>query len=191
VDCLLFLGDSQRYFLTPRAEFALDKVYGKSDLKPLLARLWSPGSGWRAIFDMDDSWHLFVQPGVNIRSDDFRGLPDYFPGQLLWPDGGVGHKFTAHVKIDPASPILSLKGEMPYYDEKSRTLAVPYGKEVLTTLNLPLIAPSIRRKWTVGGMIGTCRGNCMKSSLWTKPMRLKAAENIPIGSSMTSNPSSS
>ncbi len=141
VDCLLFLGDSQRYFLTPRAEFALDKVYGKSDLKPLLARLRSPGSGWRAILDMDDSWHLFVQPGVNIGSDDFRGLRDYFPGQLMWPDGWVGPKFTAHVKIDPASPILSLKGEMPYYDEKSRTLSVLYGKEVLTTLNLPRAGP--------------------------------------------------
>lgn len=113
VDYLLFLGETQRYFLTARSEFAIDAVIGQSDLHPLLTALRAPGSGWHVVLDIDDAVHLFRREGLEVRPYILQNLPDYIPGLRRWDDGWVSREVTAHVRIDPAKPTLFLRGEMP------------------------------------------------------------------------------
>jgi len=109
VDYLLFLGETQRYFLTARSEFAIDAVIGQSDLHPLLIAMRAPGSGWHAVLDIDNAVHLFRREGLEIRPYSLQNLPDYIPGLRKWDDGWVSQEFTAHVRIDPAKPTLLLR----------------------------------------------------------------------------------
>ncbi|MGA2264337.1 MAG: glycosyltransferase family 39 protein [Acidobacteriota bacterium] len=137
VDYLLFLGESQRYFLTARSEFAMDAVIGQSDLHPLLAALRAPGSGWHVVLDIDDAVHLFRREELEFRPYSLQNLPDYIPGLRKWDDGWVSREFTAHVRMDPAKPTLFLRGEAPDLGVKPTLEVFSPDGETLKRLLLP------------------------------------------------------
>jgi len=137
VDCLLFLDETQRYFLTARSEFAIDATIGQSDLRPLLTALRARGSGWHAVVDIDSAMHLFRREGLEIGPYAPQDLPDYIPGLRKWDDGWVSREFTAHVRVDPVKSTLFVRGEAPDLGVKPTLEVFSPDGEKLKTLLLP------------------------------------------------------
>jgi hypothetical protein len=137
VDYLLFISESQRYFLEEGSEFPINAVIGNADLRPLLARTRAPGSGWHAVLDIDGVGHLFLRAGMSLDPSVLLGLPEYLLGPTRWDDGWVGGEFTAHVRVDPAKPSLLIRGEMPDFGIKPILQLLAPDGTILKTYKLP------------------------------------------------------
>ncbi len=110
---VFFQGESQEFHLLRSAGSHKQRWLGTNDLRPFLAAMRKPGSGWKALLDYDRFGHLFARSDVKERLGQVQELPDHLRGfWLQWQDKWVGKHFEVLVRLDAARPILKIKGGM-------------------------------------------------------------------------------
>jgi len=120
LDGLLFLGESQTYFLVEPNQADPRQWLGRTDLTRTLQQLRT-SRDWVAVFDVDSIGHLFLRRGVRFNSQALQSLPAFLGADCpWWVDKWVPPEFCLRVKIDPANPLLTLQGEFPTADTPSR-----------------------------------------------------------------------
>lgn len=88
--------------------------FGISDLRPLLAQLRAPGSGWHPVLDAPlyppGGFHLFARRPLS--SAERAALPEVLPASPpLAADRVRPSRFALPVRLDPARPVLVVRGE--------------------------------------------------------------------------------
>jgi hypothetical protein len=107
---LLFEGERQEPFYLedsniPKTSFG----FGSVDLRPLLAAVRDPGSGWHLVAEKDGFCHLFAR---EVDEYDLSLLPGS-GNWRMWSDDWVTNDFVIEVLIDRAKTLVQIRGEVP------------------------------------------------------------------------------
>jgi hypothetical protein len=114
VSFLLMVGEEQAFFRVDRSTKPAGGWVGTTNLQPLIDALRNPNSEWRPFLDVDGFMHLFAKKQEYLDLSAFSVFPDVLLGPWnIWPDYWVQDDFIVHARINPATPILEIRGETP------------------------------------------------------------------------------
>ena len=154
-DFVLIWGDTQRAIGAGALGRRPWPWFESQDLRPLLEQLRASHSGWHPILDGElygpGSFRLFGRQALS--DDEAARLPDFLPSSPPFAkDRWRGPRFALPVRLDPARPVLRLRGEVTPLTTPTIDVRGP-GRELLARFSPP--AGTFEESVPLAALIGT------------------------------------